>query len=88
MIKIEDILEDKIDFTVLEKMFSEPYHCSMWINSKEDMVIINFPNSYGGIPIYTSEDGGILISFNDDEVFIIGVFFKGIMKNIMKFIIK
>lgn len=85
--KIED-LEEKIDFSIFNKLFYESIPSNVWINSKEDMTIINFASSHahGGIPVYTSENAGVLVSFDDENVFIIGIFFEGIVEGIKKFV--
>lgn len=83
-ITIEEVEKEcgKIDYSVLDKMYHKSEPCNTWINQETDMVIINFKGVHGGIPVYASENRGFLMSFGDEGIMIIGLFFEGIVKDI------
>jgi hypothetical protein len=80
-LKLKDIKEN-INIDLLKNIHCESSKCNVWINKEEDMLIINFEGIHGGTPVYTSPNGGLLISFDDEEILTVGIFFKGVNKTI------
>lgn len=55
--------------------------CNLFINKEKDIAVINFPGYGGGIQYYTSEKSGLLLGFDDDYAFVVGIFMDGLLNS-------